>query len=92
MAQIRLPHQLSKILSTKSPEDKKEYVGRYKTWKVDEITEIMLSQYQTEYKRLIQEDEDESPLSWFQSKWSKAKRLGKRQALRQIILDLGGNI
>ena len=76
------------IAQNPSTEEKQRLMKQYLKWKKWEIAEMMVNHYQKKLDRLIQEDEKDSPLSWFQWKWGKAKRLGKREALRQFINDL----
>ena len=76
------------IAQNPSTEEKQRLMKQYLKWKKWEIAEMMVNHYQKKLDRLIQEDEKDSPVSWFQWKWGKAKRLGKREALRQFINDL----
>lgn len=41
-----------------------------------------------ELDKLVLEDEKSSYPTWFQTKWSKSKRLGRREQLRNTIKDL----
>jgi hypothetical protein len=84
LAQVRVPSFLTKL----DKEKKIEQMKRYAIWKSDTIAELMVEHLESELTRLVLEDEKDSPLSWFQSRWSRAKRLGKREALRQLIKDL----
>lgn len=53
-----------------------------------ECIDIMQAHFESQLKQLIIEDERSSPVTWFQSKWSGAKRLGRREQLRILIKDL----
>jgi hypothetical protein len=37
---------------------------------------------------MVQEDEKSGFSSWFQTKWNRAKNLGKREVLRKLTKDL----
>jgi len=84
MAQVRVPSFLTKL----DQEKKKEFMQLYKAWKADPVAEMMVEHLESELTKLIVEDEKDTPLSWFQSRWSRAKRLGKREAIRHLIKDL----
>ena len=43
---------------------------------------------QQEVDRLVMEDEKGSFTTFFQTKWNRAKNLGKREVLRKLIKDL----
>ena len=59
-----------------------------KSWKSWEVSQYLVEHLEGELDRLIQEDEKSSFSTWFQTRWSKAKRLGRREQLRQLIRDL----
>ena len=84
MAQVRIPSFLTKL----DPEQKKEMMQQYSSWKRWGVAELMVKHLEDELTKLILEDEKDSPLSWFQSRWNRAKRLGKREAIRHLIKDL----
>jgi len=84
MATVRVPSFLIKV----EKERKAELMQLYKQWKADPVAELMVEHLESELTKLIVEDEKDSPLSYFQSRWSIAKRLGKREQLRQLIKDL----
>lgn len=71
-----------------SKEEREKLMKQYCIWTQQDISKMMVSHYEKKLDKLIREDEKESPLSWFQWKWGKAKRLGKRETLRQLIKDL----
>ena len=84
MANIRVPSFLTKLDS----EYKKEMMIQFKSWKAWAVSEHLVSHLQEELDRLIKEDEKDTFTTWFQTRWSRAKRLGKREQLRQLIKDL----
>lgn len=84
MAQVRIPSFLVKLEKDK----KLEMMKQMKSWKAWEISSLLVNHLQHELDRLIKEDEKDSLLSYFQTRWSQAKRLGKREQLRQLIKDL----
>lgn len=84
MAQHRIPEFLLHL----PREEQARLMKRYRTWKSDEVAEIMVSHYQKKLDQLFLEEERESPLSWFDSKWKRVKRLGQRETLRKLINDL----
>ena len=84
MAQVRVPSFLVKL-----EKDKKiEAMQHYKIWKTGIVAELLVQHLNDELDRLVKEDEKDSLLSWFQTRWSQAKRLGRREQLRQLIKDL----
>ncbi len=84
MAKVRIPTFLTRL----DQEEKVEMMKQYQSWKTWKVAEYMVDHLQAELDRLIQEDEKGSPISWFQTRWSKAKRLGKREQIRRLIKDL----
>lgn len=84
MAQVRIPSFLTKL----NPEEKAEMMKQFKSWKKWAVAEAMVEHLEEELTKLIQAEEKDSPLSWFQSRWSRARNLAKRELLRQIIKDL----
>lgn len=81
-------HKVPAFLSALPQKEKARLMKQYIQWKKWEISDLMVKHYQKQLDRLLEEDEKLSPLSWFQWKWEKAKRLGQRSALRKIISDL----
>ena len=84
MAQVRVPSFLMKL----DKEKKIEMMKQLKSWKAWEVSDLLVQHLEDELDRLIREEEKGSFLSWFQTRWSIAKRLGKREQLRQLIKDL----
>ena len=84
MAQVRVPSFLVKL-----EKDKKiEMMKQMKSFKAWEVSNLLVQHLNDELDRLVKEDEKDSLLSWFQTRWSQAKRLGRREQLRQLIKDL----
>ena len=84
MSNIRVPSFLTKL-----DKDKKvELIKQWSTLKGYECIDLMKEHLEDELARLILEDEKSSYVTWFQTKWSKAKRLGRREQLRKTIKDL----
>lgn len=84
MSQIRIPSFLTKL----DKEEKQEMMKEYMQWKLQFCTEYLAKYLEDELERLVLEDEKRDYTTWFQTKWSKAKALGKREVLRHIIKDL----
>lgn len=84
MALRRIPD----FLSSYPKEDKERLMKQYIQWKKWEITGIMIEHYEKKLDQLIQEDEKDSPLSWFSLGFGRAKRLGERKMLRNLIKNL----
>lgn len=84
MAQVRVPSFLTRL----DQEKKAEMMKQYKAWKAWEVAEHLKTHLQNELDKLIQEEEQSSFTTWFQTRWSKAKSLGRREQLRQLIKDL----
>ena len=61
---------------------------QYLSWKKWEVSELLAEHLQSKLDRLIQEDEKQDFLSKFQTNSQRAKRLGRRQELREQIKDL----
>jgi hypothetical protein len=84
MALVRIPSFLTNL----DKEKKQEMMKQFKSWKAWEVADLLKAHLERELDRLIQEEETNSFPTWFQTRWSKAKRLGKREQLRQLIKDL----
>jgi len=84
MAQIRIPSFLKKL----DKEEKYERMKEYMVWRNQHCTEYMKKHLESELTKLVEEEEKSSFPTWFQTRWNKAKSLGRRQVLRQIIKDL----
>lgn len=81
-------HKVPAFLSALPKAEKARLMKQYIQWKKWEISDLMVKHYQKHIDRLLEEEEKSSPLSWFQFKWEKAKRIGQRIAFRKIINDL----
>jgi hypothetical protein len=68
--------------------EKRELMKEYILWKKQHCTEYLIVKLEDELNKLILEDEKNNFSSWFETRWTKAQRLGKRAALRQILKDL----
>lgn len=85
MGQIRVPPFIRKI---EKQEDREAMMKQYASWKRWAVAEEFVKYLEKEIERLVLEDEQDEPESEFQHKWSRVKRLGKRELLRKIIKDL----
>ena len=84
MSNVRVPSFLTRL-----DKDKKvEMIKQWSTLKGYECMDLMRQDMMDELEFLMQEDEKSSYVTWFQTKWSKAKRLGRREQLRKTIKDL----
>lgn len=81
-------HRPEFIAQLASKEDKERLAEQLDVWRKSEVVGLMVKYYEKVLDKLILEDEKDNPLSWFQFRWGKAKRVGKREALRKIINDL----
>ena len=84
MSNIRVPSFLTKL----DKEKKVEMIKQWSTLKGYECIDLMKEHMEDELNSLIQEDEKSSYTTWFQTKWGSAKRLGRREQLRNTIKDL----
>ena len=84
MAQVRIPSFLVK----QDKETKERLMKAYLSWKKWEVSELLTKHLQGKLDRLIAEDEKEDFLSKFQTNSRRAKRLGRRQELRELLNDL----
>ena len=64
-----------------------EEMTKYAGWVHQDVTEYLEQHLQKKLDKLITEEEKDSPLSWFQCKYNRAKRLGQREAIRAILKD-----
>lgn len=83
MSNIRIPSFLTKL-------DKQHKVRLLKQWstlKGYECIDLLKEHLEDELDKLVIEDE-RSSATWFQTKWGRAKRLGRREQLRKLIKDL----
>jgi len=84
MSKIRIPSFLTKL----DQAEKVDMMKQLKSWKAWAVSEHLVKHLEDELDRLIKEDERDSFSSYFQTRWSRAKRLGRREQLRQLIRDL----
>ena len=84
MANVRVPSFLTKL----DKEKKVEMIKQWSTLKGYECIDLMKEHMEQELDRLVLEDEKSSCITWFQTKWGSAKRLGRREQLRNTIKDL----
>ena len=83
MSSVRVPSFLTRL----DKDRKVELIKQWSTLKGYECIDLMKAHYEGELEKLIAEDE--RPMSsWFQTKWTKAQRLGRREQLRIMIKDL----
>ena len=61
---------------------------QFKSWKAWEVADLLREHLESELDRLTREDEKDSFSTWFRTRWSQAKRIGRREQLRQLIKDL----
>ena len=84
MSNIRVPSFLTKL----DKEKKVEMIKQWSTLKGYECMDLMKEHMEDELELLMLEDEKSSYVTWFQTKWGSAKRLGRREQLRKTIKDL----
>lgn len=84
MAKIRIPSFLTKL----DQAEKTDMMKQLKSWKAWAVSEYLVQHLESKLDRLIIEDEKEDFLSKFQTNSHKAKRLGRRQELRELLKDL----
>ena len=85
MSKIRIPDFLAKKIKTLPEEEKKEWITQYKIAKTNRVIELMLEELEKELSRLTLADERDDLISKFQFQTTRAKRLGERKKLRQLI-------
>jgi len=81
---IRVPSFLTKH----DKELKTELMLEFKAWKTNKVTNELRDFLEGELTKLITEDEKDNFSTLFQTKWQQAKRLGKREQLRNLLKDL----
>jgi len=84
MSKIKVPSFLTKLTG----EHRRLMIKQWGELKSYECIELLTFQLEDELERLIQQDEKTGPVTWFQTKWSQAKRHGRRMQLRLLIKDL----
>ena len=84
MSNIRVPSFLTHL----DKEEKREMIKQWSTLKGYKCIDLLAEHLENQLDQLVIEDEKSSPVTWFQSKWSSAKRLGRREQLRLLIKDL----
>lgn len=85
-SKIAIPPFLADYIKTLDSQEKRdEVVTQYKVLKQNKVVELMLASLEKELERSVLEDERDDFLSKFASQSKKAKRLGERKKLRQII-------
>lgn len=85
MSKLKIPDFLAKKIKTLTDEEKKEWITQYKIAKTNRVVELMVEELEKELSRLVQLDEKDSLVSKFEFQTTKAKRLGERKKLRQLI-------
>ena len=83
MSNIRVPSFLTKV----DKAHKVELIKQWTTIKGYECIDLLKAHLEDELEKLIEEDE-RSSATWFQTKWGRSKRLGRREQLRKMIKDL----
>ena len=83
MSSVRVPSFLTKL----DKDRKVELIKQWSTLKGYECFDLLKAHLEGELSKLIEEDEKSSS-TWFQTKWGRAKRLGRREQLRKMIKDL----
>lgn len=87
MSKVRIPTFL-----VGTPKEKLgETLTEYHIWQRADTCEKLVGHLEDKLEKLLLEEEKDSPLSLFQSKYNRAKNLGKREILRSIIKDLKTN-
>lgn len=81
-------HRIPSFLTTLDKETKTEVMKEWITVSNSRSLEYLRAYLQQEVERLVQEDEKSGFSSWFQTKWNRAKNLGKREVLRKLTKDL----
>lgn len=81
-------HRIPSFLTTLDKETKAEVMKEWITVSNSRSLEYLRTHLQQEVERLVQEDEKSGFSSWFQTKWNRAKNLGKREVLRKLTKDL----
>lgn len=84
MAKHRIPSFISPLPNEKKEIVMKEWLQVSRSHTVEQLANYL----QQEVDRLVREDEKSSFTTWFQTKWNRAKNLGKREVLRKLIKDL----
>ncbi len=67
---------------------KQELMLEFKLWKTNTVTNELRDFLEGELTKLTTEDEKDNFSTLFQTKWQRAKRLGKREQLRNLLKDL----
>ena len=86
MAKHRIPSFITSLDKGTKETVMKEWLSVSRSHSIEHLTNYL----QQEVDRLVREDEKGSFTTFFQTKWNRAKNLGKREVLRKIIKDLTG--
>lgn len=81
-------HKIPSFLTPLDKETKAEVMKEWITVSNSRSLEHLQTYLQQEVDRLVMEDEKGSFTTFFQTKWNRAKNLGKREVLRKLIKDL----
>ena len=81
-------HKIPSFLTPLDKETKAEVMKEWITVSNSRSLEHLQAYLQQEVDRLVMEDEKGSFTTFFQTKWNRAKNLGKREVLRKLIKDL----
>lgn len=84
MAKVRVPFFYEDCTQT----ELQEKLKLFKVWANDTVTNDFKLSLEKRLEVLIKDEEKENPISWFQSRYNRAKNLAKRELLRSLIKDL----
>lgn len=85
MSKERIPVWLDSLMKKADAQEKQELFKLYQSLKKHKLIKTMVSHAEKELERMTIEDERDDFLSKFTTQTRRAKRLGERKQLRQLV-------
>lgn len=85
MSKERIPVWLDGLMKKASQQERQELFELYQSLKKHKLIKAMVSHSEKELERMTIEDERDDFLSKFTTQSRRAKRLGERKQLRQLV-------
>ena len=83
---FKVPSFMSDHFNSLQPVEKKEAVGRYKSWYNHEFTQMLLDYLDETHDKLVKEDEEKSDfISKFQFSYISIRNKAQRKLLKELL-------
>ena len=86
---FKVPKHLSKQFNSLDTEGKEKFIRSYKVWYDSELTQALISDLEKKIQdSIVQEEQETSFTTLFQSKYHKARVLAERSTVRKLLNSL----